>query len=145
MPRALARFFTASSSGSGKRILTRAAFFSNSNRTGIPPERSYSARLAVSTNRSASWSVRKFGIVFFILLDLLSMHVAGTYRTDETASSPFANCKNKKDVPALIRLSNCPQPLLVNRMENVRQQDYWACEEAFDFFHGHSMFLTFLP
>src|SRR5215813_13120776 len=105
MPRALARAFTASSNDFGTRILSCSLFFSNSNRTGFRPDRSYSVRSAVATKRSASASLLKVGIFFFIVPDLLGSHVPGADRTDEPFPALFPDRKDKEHAPALLRLA----------------------------------------
>src|SRR5215207_8214368 len=64
-------------------MFTRASFLSNSNRTGLKPDRSYSVKSAVATKFSACLSVLNLGIFFFIVLHLLPMHVAGADWSNE--------------------------------------------------------------
>src|ERR1700692_1792938 len=97
MPRADARCLTASSNRFGRRILSCAVFFSNSNRTGVRPDRSYSLRSAVSTKRSASASLLKVGIFFFITHNLLPVHETGGNRANETLPATFAHGEDQKD------------------------------------------------
>src|SRR5258708_27241171 len=99
MPRALARLLTAFRRDSGIRMLTRASFFSNSNRTGFAPERSYSVRSAVPTNASASLSLLKVGIFFFIVLNFLSVHVASSNGPDILFTFLLADREAQKDIP----------------------------------------------
>src|SRR5580704_2974947 len=77
MPARFARLRTAVSSFSGSRRLTDLSLGRSSNRMSRPPERSYSVRSAVATKSSASLSVLNVGIGFFIIRDLLAMHVTG--------------------------------------------------------------------
>src|SRR5580693_5823374 len=97
MPRAEARRLTASSSGFGRRMLSCAVFFSNSNLVGVRPERSYSVRSAVSTKRSASASVLKVGIFFFIAGNLLLVHVTGADGTKQALPIAFPDGKHQKN------------------------------------------------
>src|SRR5207244_5083293 len=97
MPRAEERFLTASSNGFGRRMLSCAVFFSNSNRTGVRPERSYSARSAVSTKCSASASVLKVGIFFFIAPNLLSVHVPRGNRANQALPAALSDREDQED------------------------------------------------
>src|SRR5580704_19714276 len=97
MPRAEARCLTASSRGFGRRILSCADFLSNSNLTGARPERSYSVRSAVSTNRSASSSLLNVGIFFFIAPNLLPVHVTGSNGADQALSITLPEGEDQED------------------------------------------------
>src|SRR5579875_1259623 len=96
MPRALAVFFTATSNCSGRRMFTRASFFSNSNKTRLAPERSYCVRSAVSRNAAACLSLLNAGIFFFIVLNLLAVHISSTYRADVLFARLFAYGEDQK-------------------------------------------------
>src|SRR5260370_34544183 len=123
MPRAIARFLTASSKGFGRRMLSCAVFFSNSNLTGVRPERSYSLRSAVSTKRSAAASVLKVGIFFFIAHDLLPVHVTGGNRANQARPATLADGEDQKDRSAAPGLADCPKPALGSRARLVRDHD----------------------
>src|SRR5208282_216389 len=96
MPRAEERFLTASSRRFGRRMLSCSVFFSNSNLTGLRPERSYSLRSAVSTKRSASASVLKVGIFFFIAPNFLPVHVAGTDGANQALAAMLPDGEDQK-------------------------------------------------
>src|ERR1017187_8301371 len=120
MPRAEARFLTASSKGFGRRMLSCAVFFSNSNLTGVRPERSYSLRSAASTKRSASSSVLKVGIVFFTAHNLLPVHVTGGNRANQVLPATLPDGEDQKDGLAARGLADCPQASLLSRVRLVR-------------------------
>src|SRR5215472_9859152 len=119
MPRSIARLFTASSKDAGRRILSCAVFFSNSNRDGCSPDRSYSLRSAVSTKCSASASVRKVGIFFFITRDLPRVHVTGTNWTDQALAVSRPDREDQKDRASGGGLADRAQALLAVRMRGV--------------------------
>src|SRR3989338_6316256 len=106
------RFFTASSSVLGTRMLSCASFFSNSNITGFKPERSYFDRSAVATNRSASASVLNVGIFFFIVPHFLFVHIPCANRTDKPFPGPLTDRKNQKDGSPACGLADRPKTLL---------------------------------
>src|SRR5215469_2678433 len=116
MPRLLALRFTAASNGSGKRMLIRADFFSNSNWTGRRPDRSYWVRSELATKASAWRSFLRTGsflsFFFRIVPDLLGMHIAGANGTDVLLAFPFPNGENQKNVPARWRFSDSLEPAL---------------------------------
>src|SRR3972149_4463557 len=111
MPRALARFFTASSNDFGTRMLSCAVFLSNSNCNRLNPERSYALKSAASTKRSAASSVLNAGIFFFIVFDLLPVHVPGSDGTDVGLSGALVQRLKHRSAG----LENHPHPTLPYR------------------------------
>src|SRR5712691_7603130 len=139
MPRAEERFLTASSKDFGKRILSCAVFFSNSNLTGVRPERSYSERSAVSTKCSASASVLKVGIFFFIASDLFPVHVTGGNRANQALPISLPDSEDQKHGSAARRLADRPKASLVSRMRLVRDDQQRAIEKRFDLGGRHAV------
>src|SRR5689334_20471872 len=84
-------------------MLSCAALLWNSKVAGLKPDRSYSERSAVSTNRSASSSVTKVGIFRFIVGQLLAVHVAGADRPDQLQAVTLADGEHEEDGAALLR------------------------------------------
>src|SRR5580700_1643244 len=132
MPRAEARCLTASSRGLGRRILSCADFLSNSNLTGVRPERSYSDKSAVSTNRSASSSLLKIGIFLFIAPNLLPVHVTGGNGADQALSATLPDGEDQEDRTAARGFADCPKPVLVPRVRLVGNDQHGAIEQCFD-------------
>jgi hypothetical protein len=80
---------------------------------------SYSLRSASSTKRSASSSVLKVGIFFFIPRDLLSVHIPSADRPDVALPTAFADRENEKNRSSA-RAPDRLKSLLGRRMPDIR-------------------------
>src|ERR671918_932447 len=143
MPRALARALTASSSGSGRRMLTRAAFFSNSNRTGLNWEKSRSER-SCSRKASASSSVVNLGTFRFIACDLLPVHVAGAYRSDKPLVVLHPEREGHENRPACRVPPDRDEPVLLRRVMRVGSNARVAAQKRLDLADRHPVFLALI-
>lgn len=142
MPRVAALSFTAFSKGSGSRMLTRASFFANSNRTGLAPTRSNCVRSAVSTKTSASLSVLNIGILFFIVLNFFPVHVACAYWTDIVVTSLLAKHEDQKNVASCGAPCNAPKTDFGHGMRFVWQDHDRLLEQGLDFLDGNAVLET---
>src|SRR5215510_14767889 len=112
MPRALARAFTASSSGFGTRMLSCSSFFSNSNLASLNCEKSRLDR-SCSRNASASSSVLRVGTFFLVIAShLLCMHIRGAHRTDHPPPLLGPEGKGHKYGAPFLGPSDGNQPVL---------------------------------
>jgi hypothetical protein len=121
-------------------MLMLADFGSNSNWIGVPPDKSYSVRSAVSAKSWASLSVLKAGILFFITFDLLPVHVAGAYRPDITVPAALPDREDNKDGPSLFGPANGAETRFGPQVASAGQDGNRAGKHALDFRPGNAVF-----
>src|SRR5258708_20413883 len=126
-------------------MLTRASFFSNSNRTGFARERSYSVRSAVQTNASASLSLLKVGIFFFIVLNFLSVHLASSNGPDILFTFLLADREGREDMPPQRRSAYGLEPRFRDRLRFIEQNHNRPQKTRSYPFRYHSLHLTSAP
>src|SRR5579859_645342 len=107
------------------------------------PERSNSVRSASAMNFSAALSVFSFGN-FFIVIDLLLVHVARADRTDEPFAFPPSQRENDQDASALTALANGLEPGLAPRMRGVGENGNRPLKQRFNLGDGDAVLLAFL-
>jgi hypothetical protein len=148
--RSFAFVLTASSNVVGTRMLISAAYFSNSNRIGLNPDRSYSDRSASSTNRSASASVLKTGMVLSAfslhkVVDFFLVHVPGRYRAKRHPSQSFPDREGDEQASAS-RVANYG---VVSQFavfsSPIRPNHGFMIQHMLDFRLGNPMFRAFWP
>src|SRR5690554_6633289 len=146
MPLALALAFTASSSETGRRMFSEAAFGSISNRIGLKPDKSYSVRSAVSTNSSASASLRSGGRglrCFFIVRDLLLMHVAGADGPELRLAVDLSQHEHHEHIATGSGFADSAHPRFLG--ERIRRNCRRPGKDLLDLCAGYAMLSAFGP
>src|SRR5580704_4222448 len=129
-------------------MLTRSLFGWNSKRTNCPADKSYSVRSEFATNSSAALSLRNFGSffsLFFIVLNLLPMHVTGTQHTDMRSLAPHAQGEHDKHAAPGIRPPDRLKPFLDPRMRGVPEHKKRSAKQALNLGKRNAVLLALLP
>src|ERR1700693_2751770 len=82
-------------------------------------ERSYCVRSAVATNASASFSVLRTGNFFFIIFDLLWVHVTGADGPNEVLLPMSAQGKDGKNATPDLGPADGDEPRFAMRMPGI--------------------------
>src|SRR5688572_29110274 len=125
-------------------MLTRAALGANSNCTIRIPLRSYCVRSEPATNASASSSVRSLGNFFFIVSDLLAMHVTGADWADKEHAAACSECKRGQHVTSFSSRPDCLETFLRPGMRGIGKNSQWPFKRRLDIGDGDAMPLAFL-
>jgi hypothetical protein len=79
------------------------------------------------------------------MLNFFPVHVPSADRAQPCLRSALAQRENKKDVAALLRASNCLEPLLLPRMHGSGNTATGFANIASISFNGHTVLAAFIP
>ena len=132
----------ASNKGSDKRMVIFLPLGWNSKRTGDKPERSYSVKSASVIKVSAASSVVNFGNGFFIVINLLLVHVAGTDRANKCLAVMVAQREGNKDTAPFAGLAYGGKSLLVLRVGRIGENRHSFVKCGFKGINRNTMLLA---
>src|SRR6266568_3573843 len=113
-------------------MLTRSLLGWNSNRIVRRPVRSYSVRSALATKSSAASSLFNFGSFFFIILDLLRVHVTGADRANERFVDTLPQREHDQNVPPLAGPADRLEPRFAARVSGIGKYRDRPLKHRFD-------------